>query len=85
MAIPWRSSRQGGSLCCRSGSGHRKGRVPHHSRGSCGPGKVWPVDTGSDSILCSHSRQPVVGLVEEEKNISVQDTDSLRAESQKQC
>ncbi len=63
MTIPWRSSRRGGNLCCRSGSGRRKGRAPHHSRGSCGPGTAWPADTGSDSRLCSHSHQPVVGLV----------------------
>lgn len=62
VAIPWRSSRRGGSLCCRSELGRRKGRAPHRSRGSCGPETAWPADTGSDSRLCSHSHQPVVGL-----------------------
>lgn len=58
MAVPWRSSRRGGNLCCHSGSGRRKGRAPHHSRGFYGPGTAWPADTGSDSRLYSHSHQP---------------------------
>lgn len=64
-AIPSRSNRQGGNLCRHSGWGRRKGRAPHHSRGSCGPETALPADTGSDSRLCSHSHQPVVVRINE--------------------
>lgn len=57
--VPLRSSPQGGSLCCRSGSGRRKGMVLRHSRGFYGPEITWPVDRGSGSRWCSRSRPPV--------------------------
>lgn len=47
--LPWRSSRPGGSPCCRLPSSRRRGTVPRRSTESCGPGRAWPADTSSDS------------------------------------